>query len=246
MYIDMRDYKQTAILAQSAAYEDIVAWVTAVKPNMIVAHTLCVMDDPFSLHSKLRSPFGVTLQATEQELQKNEPLWRHKLEELGLDITRWRVDTVPLIRGAGACKFYITIDLNAPEKDKVVELINRIKESDDLGRNIERELTHDGFFRVAVKPRLRLECITSGQRYTQIIIHTTAPENPIETLDNPDLQDILQQFNKCLAPVQEPWEADKEETLTEVIRELCYPEWEERNTDNDRLINKLVRRVLEQ
>lgn len=246
MHVDMRDYEQGTQLTQSAHYEDIAEWATVIKPNMKVERTLCVMTDPFAMLRGFKPLSGRTLQATEQELQKNEPLWRHKLEELRLDITRWRVDTVPLIRGAGACKFYITIDLNAPEKDKIVELINRIKESDDLGRNIERELTHDGFFRVAVKPRLRLECITSGQRYTQIIIHTTAPENPIETLDNPDLQDILQQFNKCLAPVQEPWKADKEETLTEVIRELCYPEWEERNADNDHHIHKLVRSVLEQ
>lgn len=245
MYTDMRDYKLGSPLTQSAHYEDIAEWATVIKPSMKVERSLCVMTDPFAVLRGLKPLSGATLQATVQELQKNEPLWRDKLEELGLDITRWRIDTVPLNKGSGVCMFYITIDLNAPEKDKVVELINRIKESDDLGRNIERELTHDGFFRVAVKPRLRLECITSGQKYTQIIIHTTAPENPIETLDNPDLQDILQQFNQCLTPVQDPWKAGKEETLTEVIRELCYPEWEERNTDNDHLVHKLVRSVLE-
>lgn len=248
MKIDIRDFTPDLLDEKHARSQDFQEWATLIKPNMVVENTLCIMCYPSDIHdfvARSSKDIESIIAAVDPELKKQEAVWRDKLKTLGLDVTRWRVHQGEKAGWMNLCSFYVTITLGTAEEEAVAKVLADLHGVRTLPKpNTLSE--YGGRFSVSRHPVTSIEINSYSRKYAQIIIHTTAPENHIETLDNPDVQDILQQFNQCLTPVQEPWKAGKEETLTEVIRELCYPEWEERNTDNDPHINKLVRSVLEQ
>lgn len=226
MDIDVRDITPHLLAEQSSAREDFNVWLTVVKPNMVVENTLCVMVDPmwqvnqyFGEHGIIARKSLSHYQRSFNKLWEDEQVWRNKVLELGLDVTRWRIN--PFVQGEWrkTCDFYVTIAHDAPELKAVARLLKKIKESDNPHENTEGEILRGGFYRVANSPDIRINLQSHGRRYTQIVITALVEEEGIATLDNPDVKRILKQFNNCLTPVQEPWKGD-DETLLAVAQEL--------------------------
>lgn len=226
MDIDVRDITPHLLAEQSSAREDFNVWLTVVKPNMVVENTLCLMVDPmwqvnqyFGEHGIIARKSLSHYQRSFNKLWEDEQVWRNKVLELGLDVTRWRIN--PFVQGEWrkTCDFYVTIAHDAPELKAVARLLKKIKESDNPHENTEGEILRGGFYRVANSPDIRINLQSHGRRYTQIVITALVEEEGIATLDNPDVKRILKQFNNCLTPVQEPWKGD-DETLLAVAQEL--------------------------
>lgn len=225
MDIDVRDITPHLLAEQSSACQDFNVWLTAIKPNMVVENTLCVMVDMNLANQRFkmpgfydRMPLHYYLHGFDK-LWEDEQVWRDKVLELGLDVTRWRIN--PFVQGEWrkACDFYVTISHAAPELKAVARLLKKIKEPDNPHENTEGEILRGGFYRVANSPDIRINLKPHGVRYTQIVITVTVDEEPIATLDNPDVKRILKQFNNCLTLVREPWKGDAE-TLLAVAQEL--------------------------
>lgn len=226
MDIDVRDITPHLLAEQSSARQDFNVWLTVVKPNMVVENTLCVMVDPmwhvnqyFGEHGIIARKSLSHYQRSFNKLWEDEQVWRNKVLELGLDVTRWRIN--PFVQGEWrkTCDFYVTIAHDAPELKAVARLLKKIKESDNPHENTEGEILRGGFYRVANSPDIRINLQSHGRRYTQIVITALDEEEGIATLDNPDVKRVLKQFNNCLTPVQEPWKGD-DETLLAVAKEL--------------------------
>lgn len=226
MDIDVRDITPHLLAEQSSARQDFNVWLTVIKPNMVVENTLCVMVEPmwqvnqyFGEHSIIARKSLSHYQRSFDKLWEDEQVWRDKVLELGLDVTRWRIN--PFVQGEWrkACDFYITIAHDAPELKAVVWLLKKIKDPNSSHVNTEGEILRGGFYRVANNPNIRINLRPHGRRYTQIVITTLVEEEGIATLDNPDVKRILKQFNNCLTPVREPWKGDAE-TLLAVAQEL--------------------------
>lgn len=226
MDIDVRDITPYLLTRQSSAREDFNVWLTVIKPNMVVENTLCVMVDPmwqvnqyFGEHGIIARKSLSHYQRSFNKLWEDEQVWRNKVLELGLDVTRWRIN--PFVQGEWrkTCDFYVTIAHDAPELKAVARLLKKIKESDNPHENTGGEILRGGFYRVANSPDIRINLQSHGRRYTQIVITALVEEEGIATLDNPDVKRILKQFNNCLTPVQEPWKGD-DETLLAVAKEL--------------------------
>lgn len=225
MDIDVRDITPHLLAEQSSARQDFNVWLTVIKPNMVVENTLCVMVDMNLANQRFkmpgfydRMPLHYYLHGFDK-LWEDEQAWRDKVRELGLDVTRWRIN--PFVQGEWrkACDFYVTISHAAPELKAVARLLKKIKEPDNPHENTEGEILRGGFYRVANSPDIRINLKPHGVRYTQIVITVTVDEEPIATLDNPDVKRILKQFNNCLTLVREPWKGDAE-TLLAVAQEL--------------------------
>lgn len=226
MDIDVRDITPHLLAEQSSSRQDFNVWLTVIKPNMVVENTLCVMVDLMWQVNQCFGEHGIIArrslshyQRGFDELWKDEQAWRDKVLELGLDVTRWRIN--PFVQGEWrkTCDFYVTIAHDAPEHKAVARLLKKIKESDNPHENTEGEILRGGFYRVANSPDIRINLQSHGRRYTQIVITALVEEEGIATLDNPDVKKILKQFNNCLTPVQEPWKGD-DETLLAVAQEL--------------------------
>lgn len=226
MDIDVRDITPHLLAEQSSARQDFNVWLTVIKPNMVVENTLCVMVDPmwqvnqcFGVHGIIARKSLSHYQRSFDELWEDEQAWRNKVLELGLDVTRWRIN--PFVQGEWhkTCDFYVTIAHDASELKAVARLLKKIKEPDNPHENTEGEILRGGFYRVANSPDIRINLQSHGRRYTQIVITALIEEEGIATLDNPDVKRILKQFNNCLTPVQEPWKGD-DETLLAVAQEL--------------------------
>lgn len=225
MDIDVRDITPHLLAEQSSARQDFNVWLTVIKPNMVVENTLCVMVDMNLANQRFkmpgfydRMPLHYYLHGFDK-LWEDEQAWRDKVRELGLDVTRWRIN--PFVQGEWrkACDFYVTISHAAPELKAVARLLKKIKEPDNPHENTEGEILRGGFYRVANSPDIRINLKPHGVRYTQIVITASVDEEPIATLDNPDVKRILKQFNNCLTLVREPWKGDAE-TLLAVAQEL--------------------------
>lgn len=226
MDIDVRDITPHLLTEQSSARQDFNVWLTVIKPNMVVENTLCVMVDLmwqvnqyFGEHGIMARKSLSHYQHSFDKLWEDEHAWRNKVLELGLDVTRWRIN--PFVQGewAKTCDFYVTIAHDAPEFKAVARLLKKIKDPDNPHENTEGEILRGGFYRVKDLPDIRINLQSHGRRYTQIVITALVEEEGIATLDNPDVKRILKQFNNCLTPVQEPWKGD-DETLLAVAKEL--------------------------
>ena len=226
MDIDVRDITPHLLAEQSSARQDFNVWLTVIKPNMVVENTLCVMVDPMWQVTQYFGELGIIArkslshyQRSFDELWEDEQAWRDKVLELGLDVTRWRIN--PFVQGEWhkTCDFYVTIAHDAPELKAVARLLKKIKDPNNPHENTEGEILRGGFYRVANSPDIRINLQSHGRRYTQIVITALVEEEGIATLDNPDVKRILKQFNNCLTPVQEPWKGD-DETLLAVAKEL--------------------------
>ena len=226
MDIDVRDITPHLLTEQSSSRQDFNVWLTVIKPNMVVENTLCVMVDPmwqvnqyFGEHGIIARKSLSHYQRSFNKLWEDEQVWRNKVLELGLDVTRWRIN--PFVQGEWrkTCDFYVTIAHDAPELKAVARRLKKIKEPDNPHENTEGEILRGGFYRVANSPDIRINLQSHGRRYTQIVITALVEEEAIATLDNPDVKRILKQFNNCLTPVQEPWKGD-DETLLAVAQEL--------------------------
>lgn len=226
MDIDVRDITPHLLAEQSSARQDFNVWLTVIKPNMVVENTLCVMVDPmwqvnqyFGEHGIIARKSLSHYQRSFNKLWEDEQVWRDKVLELGLDVTRWRIN--PFVQGEWrkTCDFYVTIAHDAPELKAVARLLKKIKEPDNPHEDTEGEILRGGFYRVANNPDIRINLRPHGRRYTQIVITTLVEEDGIATLDNPDVKRILKQFNNCLTPVREPWKGSAE-TLLAVAQEL--------------------------
>lgn len=226
MDIDVRDITPHLLAEQSSAREDFNVWLTVIKPNMVVENTLCVMIDPmfqvhqyFSTHGFIACTPLSRNQRSFDKLWEDEQAWRDKVLELGLDVTRWRINPFTPGEWAKTCDFYVTIAHDAPELKAVARLLKKIKEPDNPHENTEGEILRGGFYRVANSPDIRINLQSHGRRYTQIVITALVEEEGIATLDNPDVKRILKQFDNCLTPVRKPWKGDAE-TLLAVAKEL--------------------------
>ena len=226
MDIDVRDITPHLLAEQSSACQDFNVWLTVIKPNMVVENTLCVMVDMMWQANLCLEALGFMprnslshYQHSFDKLWEDEQVWRNKVLELGLDVTRWRIN--PFVQGEWrkTCDFYVTIAHDAPELKAVARLLKKIKEPDNPHENTEGEILRGGFYRVKDLPDIRINLQSHGRRYTQIVITALVEEEGIATLDNPDVKRILKQFNNCLTPVQEPWKGD-DETLLAVAKEL--------------------------
>lgn len=226
MDIDVRDITPHLLAEQSSACQDFNVWLTVIKPNMVVENTLCVMVAPMWQANLCMEALGFMprnslsrYQHSFDKLWEDEQAWRNKVLELGLDVTRWRIN--PFVQGEWRkiCDFYVTIAHDAPELKAVSGLLKKIKEPDNPHENTEGEILRGGFYRVANSPDIRINLKPHGVRYTQIVITASVGEEGIATLDNPDVKRILKQFNNCLSPVREPWKGDTE-TLLAVAKEL--------------------------
>lgn len=226
MDIDVRDITPHLLAEQSSACQDFNVWLTVIKPNMVVENTLCVMVDPmwqvnqyFGEHGIIARKSLSHYQRSFDKLWEDEQVWRNKVRELGLDVTRWRINPFAPGEWAKTCDFYVTITHDAPELKAVARLLKKIKEPDNPHENTEGEILRGGFYRVANSPDIRINLQSHGRKYTQIVITVTVDEEGIATLDNPDVKRVLKQFNNCLTPVREPWKGDTE-TLLAVAQEL--------------------------
>lgn len=226
MDIDVRDITPHLLAEQSSARQDFNVWLTVIKPNMVVENTLCVMVDPvlqvhqyFSAHGFIACTPLSRDHRSFDKLWEDEQVWRNKVLELGLDVTRWRINPFAPGEWAKACDFYVTIAHDAPELKAVAGLLKKIKDSKNPHENTEGEILRGGFYRVKDLPDIRINLRPHGGRYTQIVITASVGEEVIATLDNPDVKRILKQFNNCLSPVREPWKGDAE-TLLAVAKEL--------------------------
>lgn len=226
MDIDVRDITPHLLAEQSSARQDFNVWLTVIKPNMVVENTLCVMVDPmwqvnqyFGEHGIIARKSLSHYQRSFDKLWEDEQVWRNKVLELGLDVTRWRIN--PFVQGEWrkTCDFYVTIAHDAPELKAVARLLKKIKDPNSPHENTEGEILRGGFYRVKDLPNIHIELQPHGGRYTQIVITASVDEEGLATLDNPDVKRILKQFNNCLTPVQEPWKGDTE-TLLAVAKEL--------------------------
>ena len=226
MDIDVRDITPHLLAEQSSACQDFNVWLTVIKPNMVVENTLCVMVDMMWQANLSLEALGFMprnslshYQHSFDKLWEDEQVWRNKVLELGLDVTRWRIN--PFVQGEWrkTCDFYVTIAHDAPELKAVARLLKKSKEPDNPHENTEGEILRGGFYRVKDLPDIRINLQSHGRRYTQIVITALVEEEGIATLDNPDVKRILKQFNNCLTPVQEPWKGD-DETLLAVAKEL--------------------------
>lgn len=226
MDIDVRDITPHLLAEQSSARQDFNVWLTVIKPNMVVENTLCVMVDQmwqvnqyFGEHGIIARKSLSRYQHSFNKLWEDEQAWHNKVLELGLDVTRWRIN--PFVQGEWrkTCDFYVTIAHDAPELKAVARLLKKIKEPDNPHENTEGEILRGGFYRVKDHPNIRISLQHHGRRYTQIVITASVDEEGIATLDNPDVKRILKQFNNCLTPVREPWKGDAE-TLLAVAKEL--------------------------
>lgn len=226
MDIDVRDITPHLLTEQSSAREDFNVWLTVIKPNMVVENTLCVMVDPMWQVNQCFGEHGIIARRSLSHYQRgfdklweDEQAWRNKVRELGLDVTRWRINPFAPGEWAKTCDFYATIAHDAPELKAVARFLKKIKDSNNPHENTEGEILRGGFYRVKDHPNIRINLKPHSRRYTQIVITVTVDEEPIATLDNPDVTRILKQFNNCLTPVQEPWKGDAE-TLLAVAKEL--------------------------
>lgn len=226
MDIDVRDSTPHLLAEQSSARQDFNVWLTVIKPNMVVENTLCVMVDPVWQVSQYFGEHGIIArrslspyQRSFDKLWEDEQAWRDKVRELGLDVTRWRINPFAPGEWSKTCDFYVTIAHDAPEFKAVERLLKKIKEPDNPHENTEGEILRGGFYRVKNKPDIRINLYPHGRRYTQIVITALVDEEGIATLDNPDVKRVLKQFNNCLTPVREPWKGDAE-TLLAVAQEL--------------------------
>ena len=99
MDIDVRDITPHLLAEQSSAREDFNVWLTVIKPNMVVENTLCVMVAPmwqvnqyFGEHGIIARKSLSHYQHSFNKLWEDEQAWRNKVRELGLDVTRWRIN----------------------------------------------------------------------------------------------------------------------------------------------------------
>lgn len=235
MDIDVRDITPHLLAGQSSSREDFNVWLTVIKPNMVVENTLCVMVDPMWREHLCFEALGFMprkslsrYQHGFDQLWEDEQAWRDKVRELGLDVTRWRINPFAPGEWRKTCEFYVTISHEAPEFKAVARLLKKIKEPGNPLENTEGEILRGGFYRVANSPDIRINLYPHGRRYTQIVITALVDEEGIATLDNPDVKKILKQFNNCLTPVREPWKGDTE-TLLAVAKELSGKQEEKSN-----------------
>lgn len=235
MDIDVRDITPHLLTRQSSAREDFNVWLTVIRPNMVVENTLCVMVDLMWQVNQYFGEHGIIArrslshyQHSFDKLWEDEQVWRDKVHELGLDVTRWRIN--PFVQGEWrkTCDFYVTISHAAPELKAVAGLLKKIKDPKNPHENTEGEILRGGFYRVANSPDIRINLRPHGRRYTQIVITVTVEEEGVATLDNPDVKRILKQFDNCLTPVREPWKGDAE-TLLAVAKELSGKQEEGNN-----------------
>lgn len=226
MDIDVRDITPHLLAEQSSAREEYNVWLTVIKPNMVVENTLSVMVDLmwqvnqyFGEHGIIARKSLSHYQRSFDKLWEDEQAWRDKVLELGLDVTRWRIN--PFVQGEWrkTCDFYVTIAHDAPELKAIARLLKKIKDPKNPHENTEGEILRGGFYRVKDLPNIRINLQPYGKQYTQIVIRASEDEEGIATLDNPDVKRILKQFNNCLTPVREPWKGDAE-TLLAVAKEL--------------------------
>ncbi len=227
LHIDIRDNISDLNSWVHAQHDEFEEWFTCIKPNMDVEHTLCFMEDIFlaliKFHSERRLKIpgnDYSRKSTIQMLEEAEPAWRNKIDELGLDVTRWRIHSCALLNEGLDCNFYVTVSLNAPENEAVLKLLNKI--GTPLEENWDKRATklRRGFFTTPKNPDISISIPYAEDGYAQIIISASSWEYVGNPLDNPDVQEVLKQFNRCLTPVQEPWKAYSKETLTDVIKEL--------------------------
>jgi hypothetical protein len=227
LHIDIRDNISDLSSWVPAQHDELEEWVTCIKPNMIVEHTLCFMEDIFLARIKFRSERLLKIPGNDssrklpiQMLEEAEPAWRNKMEKLGLDVTRWRIHPCALLNEGLDCNFYVTVSLNAPENEAVLKLLNKIGTPLDEDWDKRATKLRRGFFTTPKNPDVSISIPYAEDRYAQIIISASSWEYVDNPLDNPDVQEVLKQFNRCLSPVVEPWKADNEETLAEVFKEL--------------------------